>query len=106
MFRVAVDGVISEVMDATGDGIGHLLDGPSEIAVDIAGNVYVSGLGSDNAFMIASPQVLPSASVVGLLTLATMLSTGAAFALRGTMRKHQRKSYPGESLDVEPTIPS
>lgn len=45
---------ITEIIDATGDGGGNTLDWPFLVAVDSNGNVYVSGLESDNAFKVAS----------------------------------------------------
>ena len=49
---------MTEILDATGDGNGKLLDGPQAIAVDVLGNVYVAGLFSDNAFRITSGGVI------------------------------------------------
>ncbi len=46
---------ISEIMDSAGDGAGNLLDLPFCVAVDLSGNVYVAGKGSDNVFRIAAP---------------------------------------------------
>ncbi len=43
---------ITEIIDATGDGAGNVLNGPRLIAVDAAGNAYVTGFDSDNAFKI------------------------------------------------------
>ena len=43
---------ITEIIDASGDGAGNPLDGSISIAVDGAGNVYVTGYDSDNAFRI------------------------------------------------------
>ncbi|MCH8325423.1 MAG: T9SS type A sorting domain-containing protein [Bacteroidetes bacterium] len=46
---------ITEIIDATGDGTpGNPLEGPRGIAVDGSGNVYVTGLFSNNAFKIAA----------------------------------------------------
>ncbi|MEE8155383.1 MAG: hypothetical protein V3T53_10570, partial [Phycisphaerales bacterium] len=41
---------ITEIIDATGDGAGNIFDRPFFIAVDAAGNAYVAGDFSDNAF--------------------------------------------------------
>lgn len=45
---------IAEIMDASGDGGGNTLDTPLGVAVDGAGNVYVTGGVSDNVFRIAA----------------------------------------------------
>lgn len=44
--------VITEIIDAPGDGAANVLDGPIGIAVDAARNVYVPGSFSANAFKI------------------------------------------------------
>ncbi len=48
--RVARPKTITEIIDSTGDGGGNTLDGTFSVAVDGSGNVYVTGLYSDNAF--------------------------------------------------------
>jgi len=40
------------LIDATGDGLGHVLNGPTAIATDDGGNLYVAGESSDNVFRI------------------------------------------------------
>ncbi|UCG17214.1 MAG: lamin tail domain-containing protein [Phycisphaerales bacterium] len=47
--------VITEIIDATGDGAGNALDNPYGIAVDGAGNAYVARRDSDSALKIAPP---------------------------------------------------
>ena len=51
-FEVTLDGVITEIIDLTGDGARNNLSGPVRIHVDSAGNVYVAGFLSSNAFKI------------------------------------------------------
>ena len=51
-------GVITEIIDGTGDGAGNGLNGSTYIAVDRAGNVYVTGQVSDNAFKITPGGVI------------------------------------------------
>ncbi|MFQ5424130.1 MAG: hypothetical protein ACE5F9_09130 [Phycisphaerae bacterium] len=43
---------ITEIIDATGDGAGNGLGQPFGVAVDAAGNTYVTGASSHNAFKI------------------------------------------------------
>ena len=57
-FKITPAGVITEIIDATGDGAGNILDGPFGIAVDAAGIVYVTGAFSDNAFKITPAGVI------------------------------------------------
>ena len=52
-FKSTPDGVITEIIDSTGDGAGNRLNGPCGIAVDASGNVYVTGRYSHNAFDLA-----------------------------------------------------
>lgn len=51
-FKITADGVISEIIDVSGDGDGNNLEGPRGITVDSNGIVYVTGAFSANAFMI------------------------------------------------------
>ncbi|UCG16714.1 MAG: SBBP repeat-containing protein, partial [Phycisphaerales bacterium] len=52
LFITTPGGVITEIIDATGDGAGNALDNPYGIAVDSVGNAYVTGANTDNAFKI------------------------------------------------------
>ena len=49
---------ITQIIDSTGDGAGNGLHSPTGIAVDAAGNVYVTGFGSRNAFKITPAGVI------------------------------------------------
>ena len=51
-FKITPEGVITEIIDASGDGAGNNLGFPGGIAVDSAGNVYVAGFSSDNVFKV------------------------------------------------------
>ena len=57
-FKITPAGVITEIIDATGDSAGNRLDAPIGIAVDEAGNVYVTGAVSANAFKITPAGVI------------------------------------------------
>ena len=52
-FQITPTGLITEIINATGDGAGNVLGGVGGIALDAAGNVYVTGLFSDNVFKIS-----------------------------------------------------
>src|SRR5690242_656624 len=49
---------IVEIIDATGDGIGHPLTEPVDLAVGAGGELYVVGQGSQNAFRITPTHVI------------------------------------------------
>ena len=51
-FRITPDGVVTSLIDATGDGVGNPLTGTQGIAVDGFGNVFVSATVSLNVFRI------------------------------------------------------
>ena len=64
-FKITPAGVITEIIDCTGDGTGNctdftgnFLNRPEGIAVDVAGNAYVAGFGTDNAFKITPAGVI------------------------------------------------
>lgn len=50
--------VITEIIDANGDGLGNTLSEPIGIAVDSAENVYLVGFSTDNAFKITPGGVI------------------------------------------------
>lgn len=52
VLRVTPAGAVSVILDATGDGGGHVLANPASIAVDSLDNVYVAGWASSNVFKI------------------------------------------------------
>jgi hypothetical protein len=54
VFRIAPSGAITQIADATGDGV-STLDGVADIAVSAGGRAYVTGGNSDNAFEIEPP---------------------------------------------------
>jgi sugar lactone lactonase YvrE len=55
VFQIAPTGAVTAIIDGEGDGLGGQLVGASYIAVDSAGDVYVTGSGSSNAFKVADP---------------------------------------------------
>jgi len=57
-FKITPDGVITEIIDRTGDGLGNTLERPGGIAADDSGNVYVSDTLTDNAFRITPDGVV------------------------------------------------
>ena len=52
VFKITPLGVITEIIDATGDGAGIALVRPEALAVDSDDNVYVAGFNSHNVFKI------------------------------------------------------
>ena len=57
-FKITAAGVITEIIDETGDGLGSNLEASIGIAVDGDGNVYVTGDGSDNVFKVTPTGVI------------------------------------------------
>ncbi len=61
-FKITPAGVVTELIDGSGDGAGHFLDQPYGIAVDVHGNVYVSAQLSRNVF-----KIVPDGTVTQIL---------------------------------------
>jgi sugar lactone lactonase YvrE len=55
VFKITLEGVITEIIDFTGDRLGIGLDRPEALAVDSLDNVYVAGFNSNNVFKIDTP---------------------------------------------------
>jgi cysteine-rich repeat protein len=58
VLKVAPAGGVTMVIDETGDGAGHLLDGPGGLGTDDDGNLYVAGTGSDNILQVTPAGVI------------------------------------------------
>ncbi len=58
VLRITPTGVVTQIIDDTGDGAGHALIAPADIALDALGNVYVAGELSNNAFKITPSGVV------------------------------------------------
>ncbi len=56
--NVMAHGTITEIIDAAGDGAGNKLNSPWGVAVDGAGNVYVTGQLTHNAFQITPAGII------------------------------------------------
>ncbi len=53
---------ISQVVGPDGDDLGNKLDGASDVAVDTAGTIYVTGYNSNNAFKITPAGAISTSS--------------------------------------------
>ena len=81
-FKVSQSGQITQIIDASGDGLGNILDQPYGLCVSDR-DVFVSGLRSDNVFRISLAGTAPSASPWALIGLALVLAlAGTAILLR------------------------
>jgi hypothetical protein len=58
----AVAWTVTEIIDATGDGVGNTLSFPHGVAVDGSGNVYVADPNSRNVF-----QITPGGTITEIL---------------------------------------
>jgi len=58
VFRVTPQGVITKIIDATGDGLGNVLEAPLGLVVGPGDILYVTGFGSDNAFSVTPGDVI------------------------------------------------
>jgi len=54
-FKITPLGVVTQIMDAVGDGAGNPLEQPYYLAVDGSENVYVTGFFSNNALKLRGP---------------------------------------------------
>jgi hypothetical protein len=75
-FQITPGGVITELIDGTGDGMGNTLDSPTTIAVDGSGNVYVAGTSTDNVFKIALQWTDLSGGTTGIAGQPTLVGSG------------------------------
>jgi len=94
---------ITAIIDASGDGAGHILDGPLGIAVDAVGNVYVTGSLSGNAF-----RVTPSGTIVPLLDGGAEdrpLPGGAAVSVAPSGTLYLAAHASGAALRISPGSP-
>jgi hypothetical protein len=58
VFKITPAGIITKIIDFTGDGAGNTLGEASGIAIDPSGNVFVTGSSTDNAFRITPAGVI------------------------------------------------
>ncbi len=89
VFKVTPGGVITEIIDAAGDGAGNTLGGPQGVTADGAGNK------SHNAFKISGvftppPVPVPTIPLVGLVTLLGCLARAAVVVSRRRALIHTR----------------
>lgn len=78
---------ITQIIDATGDGMGHPLEAPHPIAVSSSGHVFVAGFTSNNAFRI-TPAVIPTVSEWGVVVM-VLLSLVAGTVMFRRMKLRQ-----------------
>ena len=95
VFKITPSGVITEIIDAAGDGAGNTLGGPQGVTADGAGNIYVTGSQSHNAFKISGvftppPVPVPTIPLVGLVTLLGCLARPAVVVSRRRALVHTR----------------
>ena len=84
--RATAQFIVTRIIDATGDGT-NSLSVPNGIAVDAAGNAYVSGTGTNNVFKIAAPPVppappIPTLSDFGIVVLLLLTAVTGVIVIR------------------------
>ena len=98
-FKITPGGVITEIIDATGDGAGNMLNLPFGIAVDGSGNVYVAGFLSNNAFKIAlAPIIEDLTDAVGDLVTAGILNQGQGNSLISKLEAAREQLDKGNDI--------
>jgi hypothetical protein len=97
VFRISPGGVVTTMIDATGDGAGHPFSFPGQVAVDGAGTVYVVG-GSGNVFRITAGGLV-SVFVDGTGGM------GSVFAAAGSLAVDSAGNlYAGGEIDDSPVV--
>ena len=93
-FKITPAGGITEIIDATGDGMGNLLDEVQGLAAEADGDVYVTGEDTNNAFRITA------AGVTGRHPLLVILNgrPGRALVARPPVRPAKRTASPQNLL--------
>ncbi len=87
---------IEAVITAAGDELGNFLQGPAGIAVDLDGQIFVSGAISYNVFEILPPLV-PSLNFLGIARVCSLLGILGSRELRARPAKPQRSETRSSS---------
>jgi hypothetical protein len=106
-FRITPAGTITQILDASGDGAGHVLDRPEGMAIPPDQSLYVTGFNSDNAFHLTLPpygcEVAPNAArytTGDLVVLPVLLYTNSGTSWLETRLRLQLRSPSGEIRDL------